>query len=320
MTGIEVYNNDFEKSAKKRIADNNDKPYLEDFYYFMLSDTSYSASYNYLGCVINFLNNVQLDDISKIKLGNYTKYMSTLKQKSSSYRIDVYSALKKFSSFLKADGVCNEDYMQSVKRPKFKERQTTRDKREKGYMTKDEIVTFINNVKSSNKENKWKIRDLAIITIFLNTGIRCSALYKLDINNINMKSRSITVLEKGDLSRSVYVSEQTLNYIKDWLSVRKEIVGDNETALFVSDRKRRMTTRTIYNIVKSYGVVIKEKNITPHKMRGTFITNLYEDTGDLYLAQECAGHADPKTTGLYIRGQKEKASKKAADIIGKMII
>lgn len=319
MTGTEVYNNDYMVAAKKRIDKNPDKPYLNDFYYYLLTDTSYSATYGYLGCVINFLNNAGVVDVKNIKLSSYTKYMSEIKQKSSSYRIMVYSALKKFSSFLKADGLC-EDYMKSVKRPKFKETQQTKEKREKGYMTKEEVVTFLNCVKNSPKEDIWRTRDLAMATVLLNTGIRCSALYKLDVDDIDFKNGIITVLEKGDISRKVYISDTTKKYLNEWIEARREIVPSYENALFVSSRKTRMVERTIYNVIHSYGIVIKGKNITPHKTRGTYATNLYEDTGDLYLVQDCMGHASPKTTELYIRGQKEKNSKKAADVIGKMLI
>lgn len=319
MTGTEVYNNDYETLAKKRIAKNPDKPYLENFYYYLLSDTSYSASYGYLGCVINFIDDSNIADPKNIKLSDYTKYMSKLKQRTSSYRIMVYSALKKFSSYLKADDIC-DDYMQSVKRPKFKETQITKDKREKAYMTKDEVTRFLTQVKSSDKRDDWKARDIAMATVLLNTGIRCSALYKLDVNDLNLKTGAITVLEKGEVSRKVYVSPVVIQYIKNWLEYRKDLVSRNENALFISNRKKRMTERTIYNIIESYGVIIEGKHITPHKTRGTYATNLYEDTGDLYLVQDCMGHASPKTTELYIRGQKEKTSRKAADVIGRMII
>lgn len=319
MTGTEEYNNKWIKYAEKRINDNKDKEYLGSFYYYILADTSYSASYTYLGHVINFVNNFKIVDPSTIKLDHYTRYIAQNKGNVASYQIVVYSALKKFSLFLKANGYC-DDYMQYIKRPRFNETQKTKQKRENGFMTKDEVACFINEVKNTDKETEWKARDLAMITLLLNTGIRCSALQKLDVDDFNPNKKTITVLEKGDSSRTIYLSRAVVDNILDWLRYRNRILdGSTETALFISDRKSRIVTRTIYNIIKRYGSVIDGKNITPHKTRATFGTQLYDKTHDVYFVQQCMGHSNPKTTELYIRGQKGNMSKKAAELMSDII-
>lgn len=318
MSGTEAYNNKWFDYAQKRIKDNKDKPYLDGFYYYLLSDTSYSGSYMYLSNVTSFVNHFNIKDPKVIKLDHYTKYMSVIKDKTASHKIVVYSALKKFSSFLKANGYC-DDYMQYIKRPKFKETQKTKQKREIGYMTKEEVGSFLNAIKTSDKEDCWKARDLAISMLFLNSGIRCSALQKLDIDDFNANNNSITVFEKGDSSRVIYLSKTVGDVIKEWIGYREDIVDNaNEDALFVSNRKSRVNTRTIYNIIKEYGSVIEGKNITPHKTRATYGTNLYDKTHDVYFVQQCMGHSNPKTTELYIRGQKGNMSKKAAEIMDDM--
>lgn len=319
MNGIYEYNNGFDVKAKKRIERNVHKECLDGAYNFMLADTSYSGAYGYLGCIINFLEFSDVTDLSKITVNTYTKYLSYIKGKSSSYRIMVYSGLKKFSTYLSACGIC-DDYMKNIKRPKFKESNETRKKREKGYMEPQEITKFINNVKSSNKDDVWKTRDLAMVLVLLNSGIRCSALYKLDTKDINLKNNSITVLEKGDNAREIFLSEDTMEILKDWLRKRSEFLGlKYEDAVFISNRKKRMSERSIYNMVKGYGIVIEDKNITPHKTRATFGTQLYNQTNDVYFVQECMGHSNPKTTELYIRGQKKDMSKKAANLMGNLI-
>ena len=314
MNGTELYNGNFERLAKNRINDNSDKQYLNGFYYYLLSDTSYSGAYGYLGRVIDFVNHFKITDPTTVSLDQYAEYLSRIKGKTSSYKIMVYSALKKFSKFLKAKGYA-DDYMQYISRPKFKESQRTKDKREKGFLTEEEIGILIKEVKNSNKVPQWKARDLAIIVTLLNSGIRCSALQKLDIEDVDIKSKTITVIEKGDVARKIYLSNTAIGYLNEWIEYRDKLVGNTDHALFISDRKRRVDRKTIYNIIKSYGAVIDGKNITPHKTRSTYGTQLYNKTHDVYFVQQCMGHSNPKTTELYIRGQKNASSKKAAELM-----
>ena len=318
MNGVENYNNEYERYAHKRIEKNQDKKYLKGFYYFMLSDgeRSYSGAYNYLAHVINFVNRSNIIDPTVITLDDFSEYLNyAYKGKSSSHQIGVYSALKEFSKYLMANQYCDRDYMQFLKRPAPRETVETIEKREKGYMTSREIKKFLNNIKNSDKLDCWKTRDLAIAMIFLNTGIRCAALQKLDIDNIDYIDNTITVLEKRRKSRKIYISESTIQVIKDWLDFRDDLVSDEEHALFISNHKSRMTRRTIYNLIKGYGCIIDDKDITPHKMRGTFGTQLYNKTHDLYFVQDAMGHSNPKTTELYIRGQKKENAKKASDLM-----
>lgn len=315
VNGTQAYNDRYDGMAKNIIKANPDKRYLSGFYYYLLSDMSYSAAYGYLTCVVHFIDYESISDPKSITLDNYTKYIAATKTKSSSYKIMIHSALKKFSNFLKANGYC-EDYMQFIKRPKHKETIETKKKREIGYLTKDEIKIFIDTVKNSDKKEEWKIRDIAIVLLLLNTGIRRSALQKLDVSDYNPKDNTITVLEKGEVSRVIYISDSVAEAIEDWLWCRKSIVNDDkEPGLFLSNHKIRITAQTIYNIIKEYGKVIQGKNIAPHKLRSTYGTQLYDKTHDVYFVQQCMGHSNPKTTEMYIRGQKQNTSKRAADIM-----
>jgi len=288
-------------------------------YNFLLSDNSYSTAYGYLGCIINYMDYIGKNDLHSINVNDYTKYFSYIKRESNSYRIMVYAALKKFSAYLRANNYC-DDFMQYIKRPKFQESVATKEKREKGYMTPDEVTVFINNIKNSNKKEYWKSRDLAMASVLLNTGIRCSALQKLDIHDVNINGGYINVAEKGGNQKQVTISETTITILKDWLGYRNGMkIKEDESALFISDRRSRMTKRTIYNIIKSYGLDIEGKNITPHKTRATYGTQLYNATHDLYFVQECMGHSNPKTTEIYIRGQKKEILNQASSIMDGII-
>ena len=244
--------------------------------------------------------------------------MNIIHDCTSSYRIAVYSGLKKFSKYLKASGLC-EDHMSYVPRPKFVERQSTKDKRQIGYLTKPEAKKVISGEAKKDgrkKSRRWEVRDKLIILLFLNTGIRCSAMYRLDVSDIDLQRKTIKVLEKGEVYKEVDISDNVVELIKEWLVYRQIILdGTQKNALIISNRKDRANQQTIAKIVNDSAYKIDGKHITPHKLRATYGTELHNETGDVYFVQECMGHASPKTTELYIRGDKSRFTKKASGIM-----
>lgn len=327
MKGTEEYNLLMETKAKKIINDNEDKPYLEGFYYYALSNMSYASAYNYLFYAHKFIENANVKNLRDITMDTYTKYMYTVKGYTSSYRIAIYSSLKKFSKYLKANGYC-EDYMQYVPRPKFFETQQTKDRREKGYLTKTEAKTMLSSVPNINsirsRNATWIARDKAIILLFLNTGIRCAALYKLDIDDLDLTEKTIKVFEKGEKARSVDINDITAMALTEWIVLRNLYMEENgadnkETALFISQRKERFGTQGIARTIRECSKTIGGKKITPHKLRATYGTQLYNKTHDIYFVQDCMGHASPLTTEKYIRGNKGNATKKASDLMSDFI-
>lgn len=321
--GINAYNDRFKKLAENRIAKTDPKYCLSGFYNFLIANKSFSSAYLYLGYVIGFLKDI--DDISKIDIDNYNGYLASLKTKSSNVQIDAYHALQKYSKYLKAKGICKDDYMEYVERPKFVETQEAKEKREKGFLNKTEAKKLISRCADRNgfireKADCWKKRDEVIIKIFLNTGIRCSALYKMDIDNVNLNERTISVLEKGNKYRKISISPEIADAISDWLDYRSEILdGKDEKAFIISERKKRLEAQSIRYIVKRIGDVVPDKNISPHKLRSTYGTQLYNQTRDVYFVQQCMGHSSPKTTEIYIRGQQDDALQKAADLMANFL-
>lgn len=317
MNGKEAYNNKFYRMSMHRIENEMyaDEWKLYGFYNSLIIKNSYKTAYTYLGYVINFLSKYILNP-ENIDVDHYYGFMASLKNKSCSEQICAYHALQKYSKYLKAKNI-SEDYMKYIDRPKFNESQETIDKRENGYLTKSETKKFIGSVRSKNCDEIWKSRNYAIIMIFLSTGIRCSALYKLDVENVDLINKVIVVHEKGSKNRTINIPDQTVEAIKQWLFYRKKLLsGDkSENALILSNRKKRMETESIYCCIKKYGRVVTGKNITPHKLRATYGTQLYAKTKDLYFVQSCMGHTSPKTTEIYIRGQKTEISQKAADLM-----
>lgn len=302
-------------------------PSLQGFYYF-INNRSIRTTCEYMRKIslfIKYTNNKSFDNLT---LDDFTGFLTESRynfdgsKATSSKLIVTYSALKKFGKYLVASGQLQSNPMDHVDRPKPVESQETIKKRETGYLDKKEINKFVKNVnngigssRSKLRQEKWKERDLAIIMIFLNTGMRRSALVSLDMTDINFENRTITVTDKGSKVTTYDLSEELMNIILNWIMKRDEILGDIfEDALFISNRKQRISSDSVRDIVRKYASNIEGKNISPHKLRATFGTQVLNATGDLYLTQQAMGHRSPKTTELYIRGQKNP-TKKTSEIM-----
>lgn len=326
MNGNDIYNQKYKEKIDNLIRSNKEMIVLNSFANYLGTDISYSSKYNYLLHVVNFLKYIDKLNVSRITFDDYISYINSMNNKASSYQIVVYSSLKKFSRYLYVSEKCRKDYMQDIPRPKPVESIETKQKREKGYLEKKEIKQYLNAVKEGKGSGKaksfqktWKDRDLLIILLFLNTGMRCSALYKLDTDNIDLENKKIVVVEKRNKVQEYIISDEIREYIVNWLELRKHILnGKNESALFISNRKQRMNQAGIARVVEKYAVDIDGKHITPHKLRATYGTQLYAATKDLYFVQSCMGHSNPKTTELYIRGQKDSARQTASELMGKI--
>lgn len=310
----------------------NSNKRLNGFYSF-IGDKSISTIYNYLLDVNGFLTYIGDKSLDQLNIDDFAGYMMKIQKNqhgektTSSYRIAVYSALKKYGKYLVASNQLSKNPMDYIDRPKSIDTQKTIEKREIGYLSKKEIPKYITTVecgagtkRSINRQKQWKERDLAIVMLFLNTGIRCSALMKIDVNSIDFEEKVLTVTDKESKCNTYDLSDEVLDIIKAWM-IKREILldGKNVDALFISNRRNRIDQKSIYNIVEKYASNIKDKHITPHKLRATYGTQLYDATRDIYFVQECMKHNNPKTTELYIRGNKNQ-TKKASDIMKNITI
>lgn len=143
-------------------------------------------------------------------------------------------------------------------------------------------------------------RDLAMLTLFLGTGIRVSECVGLDINDIDFSINGFLVTRKGGNQTILYFPEEVADVLREYLEQRREIEAceGHENALFLSLQRKRMGVRAVENMVKKYAVQAAplKKKLSPHKLRSTFGTNLYHETGDIYLVADVLGHADVNTT------------------------
>ncbi|MBE5937045.1 MAG: integrase [Lachnospiraceae bacterium] len=166
--------------------------------------------------------------------------------------------------------------------------------------------------------DKNKERNIAIFTLLLGTGIRVSECVGLDINDIDFKHNRIKIIRKGQKEDFVYFGQEVFNALSDYLDVRDKIVAlpGHEDAFFLSIRKRRISVQGIEDLVRQYASQITTfKHITPHKLRSTYGTNLYRETGDIYLVAEVLGHNDVNTTRKHYAALDEDRKRMAASAV-----
>ena len=166
---------------------------------------------------------------------------------------------------------------------------------------------------------KQKNRDLAILTLLLGTGIRVSECVGLDIQDVDFKNNGIKVTRKGGNEMVVYFGEEVENALKSYLyTTRKNTIPlpGHENALFLSTQRRRMGVQAVENMVRKYArEVTPNKKITPHKLRSTYGTALYKETGDIYLVADVLGHKDVNTTKKHYAAIDENRRRQAAGAV-----
>ncbi len=163
------------------------------------------------------------------------------------------------------------------------------------YLTLNESKRLLTSIDGKNKE-----RDYAIITLFLNCGLRLSELVGIDINKIN--GDILTVIGKGDKERTVYLNKACLNAINTYLKVRPHDGVKDKNALFISERKQRISKRTVQYLVKKYigASDLDTEKYSTHKLRHTAATLMYKyGNVDIRALQHILGHENISTTQIY---------------------
>lgn len=206
-----------------------------------------------------------------------------------------------------------------VDMPKIHQKEIVRLDTDEVSILLDEVETGDKLTKSQqNFHAKTKVRDLAILTLLLGTGIRVSECVGIDINDIDFKNSGIKIRRKGGNETVVYFGEEVEEALLNYIEERKLIVpvGGDENALFLSLQKRRIGVRAVENLVKKYASLVTNlKKITPHKLRSTYGTSLYRETGDIYLVADVLGHKDVNTTKKHYAAIEDERRKKARNAV-----
>lgn len=155
---------------------------------------------------------------------------------------------------------------------------------------------------------------------FVTTGMRETALCEIDINKIDFERKTIRVVDKENKENSYTMTSDLIIAYNKWLKRRNEIMGEEDNdALFISNRKERMSSRSILNLVKKYTYEGIGKEVSPHRLRAAYGNILLKETGDIYFVSKAMKHANIQTTELYMEDDEKDVNDRVADIMNKLL-
>ena len=266
-----------------------------------------------------------LDQITRLDIEEYLSYMSyyekdgkevTNEERGKARKL---ASLRSFYRYYFENELIEKNPAALVPMPKRPEKAIIR-------LDPDEVALLLEQVENGTKltekeltfHKKTKVRDVALLTLLLGTGIRVSECVGLDINDVDFKNCGIKVRRKGGYEAIVYFGDEVENALLDYFEQRDHIIPQtgHENALFLSLQDRRMSVRSVENLVKKYASrVTSLKKITPHKLRSTYGTELYRATEDIYLVADVLGHKDVNTTRKHYAAQVDERRRNARNVV-----
>ena len=301
---VEIENkiqNKIEKKIKKL-------PQIFDaFYNYLESDgKSYGTCERYIDYVYDFMKYItqdeNIEDFYKIAtVAEVRAYISSLRRRTEkgeevkngdSIQAARWSALNTFYNFLVLDDYIETSPMVKTKRPKDKSN------KEVVYLEREEINQILDKIRA-DKNNKFINRDLAIVILGISTGLRVGALVQINIADINFRTNTVKVWEKGEKEREIKFGNNTRAILSQWIMDRKTYFDDIETdALFISQWRDRITTEGLRKVLKKYTKDL-DKHITPHSLRKSCATQAYMAGADIRTIANMLGHNSTSTTLKY---------------------
>ena len=229
------------------------------------------------------------------------------------------SAVRALFKYFFSKGMISVDNSAKVPTPKLHEKEIIR-------LEADEVSELINITESGSGltrhavgyHNKTRVRDTAIITLFLGTGIRISELVGLDNNSFDFEENSFLVTRKGGNQAILYFSDEVKYALQEYIAEKSNDpkVPATENAFFLSMQYKRINVRSVEILVKKYSKLVSPlKKITPHKLRSTYGTRLYNETGDIYIVADVLGHRDVNTTKKHYAAITEENRKRVANAV-----
>lgn len=265
--------------------------------------------------------------ITVTEIEYFLRYLSFYSFKGKPYRNGEKAKARKLSAvrslfkyFYNKDKL-KENVTSKVATPKLHEKAIIR-------LDDNEVEKMLDTVEAERKfgsefQNTYNLntrdRDIAIVTLFLGTGIRVSELVGISIEDLDLPNRAFKITRKGGNQAVLYFSREVQDALEvylTWREHRLEQCGllDEENALFISLQNRRITVRAVENLVKKYtGAVNPLKSVSPHKLRSTYGTALYRETKDIYMVAEVLGHRDVNTTKKHYAAMDEDIKREASN-------
>lgn len=291
----------------------------------------YLVFFKFLTTNVRVFKNIEvidfsIDDLNKVKQEHielfldyitlYTNDENEVRTNSEDGKTRKLASLRHLFSYLYNKNLLSENVSQKVAMPKKHNKEIIR-------LEKDEMQNFLETVEDgvglSPREKKYheitRLRDIAIITLLLGTGIRVSECVGLDINHIDFDNHSFVVTRKGGNRTILYLPDEVYDALIEYLPSRLAIETET-SALFLSLQNNRIGVRTVQMLVKKFASASTPlKKITPHKLRSTFGTNLYRETKDIYIVAAVLGHSDVNTTKKHYAAIDDDIKRSAASVV-----
>ena len=263
--------------------------------------TSYSEYLTY------YLKNPEDDSVPKKEIVNHEL---SIKRK--------LCAIRSFYDYLFKNQRIASNVTELVPLPKVHEKPIIRLTRAEMEKMLDEAQSGSGMSKSQQKYQKLTSkRDFAMLSLFLGTGIRVSECVGMNINDVDLENNAFLVTRKGGNQVVLYFPPEVAEALAEYLKERDtiEALPGHEDALFLSLQRRRITQRAVQNLVKKYAAAAAplKSRISPHKLRSTYATNLYHETGDIYLVADVLGHSSVDTTRKHYADMTDARRRKAAE-------
>ena len=302
-------------SARTRLAYAYD---IRVFFEYLHERNAYCSKMEITDFPISILEQLTREDIEE-----YIEYLSYYEEDGKIYTNDErgkkrkLAALRSFYNYYFQAELIEKNPAVLVPLPKLHEKEIIR-------LDADEVATLLDQVEdgtglTTTQQRFHKVtrtRDVAILTLLLGTGIRVSECVGLDISDVDFKNNGIKIRRKGGYEAVIYFGEEVEQALHEYLDERQHIIpqAGHENALFLSMQDRRISVRAVENMVKKYSSTVTSlKKITPHKLRSTYGTSLYRETGDIYLVADVLGHKDVNTTKKHYAALEDERRRYAAD-------
>ena len=304
-------------SSRTRIAYAYD---LGIFFEFLHENNSYCGKMEIKNFPLELLERITPFDIEE-----YLQYLKYYEKDGVEHTNDErglkrkLASLRSFYRYLYKNEMIGQDPAVKVDMPKIHEKTITR-------LDIDEVANLLDEVESgeslTEKQQKFhektKTRDLAMMTLLLGTGIRVSECVGLDMDDVDFKNNGIKIHRKGGAEVVVYFGEEVRSALMEYMVERQKITAADGSvnALFLSLQNKRISVRSVEKMVNKYSKLVTNlKHITPHKLRSTYGTSLYRETGDIYLVADVLGHKDVNTTRKHYAAIDDDRRRSAAKYV-----
>lgn len=258
---------------------------------------------------LDTLKEITLDDIH-----SFLSYLALNQRAKPATRARKISTIRIFFSYLSQKAnILKENPAQNLETPKL-------DKRLPKYLSLDDSKKLL-NVSINDESDENKERDFAIITLFLNCGLRLSELVGINLQDIDFNEYKMNVIGKGNKERTIYLNKACIQALKKYIEVRPNEGVKNDSkasnkALFLSKRRERISNRTVQYIVERElrKAGLDTSKYSTHKLRHTAATLMYQyGQVDIRALQELLGHKSISTTEIYTHVSNEQV-RNAVDV------